>query len=120
MDSIQHQPDVFNKSINPAHCSGTDCLCLWSHLYLRRCLQMGCQWMIWIHHPQRCCELLAARRSRRAEDCPPAEGGNEAPGRLPAAESAPAEGADGDSWQSALWKMWHTGLPTVAGSKKLF
>lgn len=74
---------------------------------------MGCQWMIWIHHPQRCCELLA-------EDCPPAEGGNEAPGRLPAAESAPAEGADGDSWQSALWKMWHTGLPAVAGNKKLF
>ncbi len=69
--------------------------------------------MIWIHHPQRCCELQAAHCHHRAESCPEAGDGNEALSQLP-----PAEGAACGSWQDALWRMWHTGLPAVAKKQK--
>lgn len=117
--NINHaHADICSTSINSAHFSETEWLR--SHLYLRCCLQMGCQWMIWIHLPRRRCELRAECRCCWAEGCPEAGDKAEALRRLPVAEAAPAEGAACDSWRDALWKMWHTGLPAVADSKRKF
>lgn len=97
--------------------SSSEQLSLWSDLCPPCCLQMDCRWRIWIHLPQQCYERQAAHCCW-AECCPEPEDANEALSRLPAAEMPPAERPACDSWQGALWKLWHTSLPAVAEKKK--